>query len=83
METIVRKNTSFRLRVDLLDILKLNAAKVNRTLNNYVECVLLEAVYDKPNATTKTAIAEAISGQNPNKVYDNVDELFDDLNTAE
>ena len=83
METIVRKNTSFRLRVDLLDILKLNAAKVNRTLNNYVECVLLETVYDKPNATTKTAIAEAISGQNPNKVYDNVDELFDDLNTAE
>jgi hypothetical protein len=83
METIVRKNTSFRLRVDLLDILKLNAAKVNRTLNNYVECVLLEAVYDQPNATTKAAISEAISGQNPNKVYDNVDELFDDLNTAE
>ena len=60
-----------------MDILKLNAAKVNRTLNNYVECVLLEAVYDQPNATTKAAIAEAISGQNPNKVYDNVDELFE------
>lgn len=83
METIVRKNTSFRLRTDLLDILKQNAAKVNRTLNNYVECVLLDAVCDEPNAVTKAAITEAMSGRNPNKVYGNVNEMFNDLNAAE
>ena len=75
METIVRKNTSFRLRTDLLERLKQNAAKVNRTLNNYVESVLLDVVYDEPNDVTKAAIAEAISGRNQNKVYDSVDDL--------
>lgn len=79
METIVRKNTSFRLRTDLLERLKKNAAKVNRTLNNYVESVLLDVVYDEPNDMTKAAIEEALSGANQNKVYHNVDELIDDL----
>lgn len=83
METIVRKNTSFRLRTDLLERLKQNAAKVNRTLNNYVESLLLDVVYDEPNDVTKTAIAEAMSGRNQNRVYDNVDDLLDDLSATE
>ena len=83
METIVRKNTSFRLRTDLLERLKQNAAKVNRTLNNYVESVLLDVVYDEPNDITKAAIAEAMSGRNQNKVYDSVDDLLDDLSATE
>jgi hypothetical protein len=36
-------------------------------------------VYHEPNDVTKAAIAEAQSGKNPNKVYDSVDEFFNDL----
>ena len=49
MATIVRKPASFRLRADLLEGLKRNAARENRTLNNYVESVLLDIVYHEPN----------------------------------
>ncbi|MGX8683504.1 MAG: toxin-antitoxin system protein [Bacteroidales bacterium] len=62
-----------------MERLKLKAAKENRTLNNYVESVLLSIVYDEPNEVTKAAIMEAKSGKNPNKVYDSVDELLNDL----
>ena len=77
--TVIRKPASFRLRADLLEGLKRNAARENRTLNNYVESVLLGIVFDEPNEETKAAIKEATSGKNPNKVYDSVDELFIDL----
>lgn len=77
--TIVRKPTSFRLRTDLIEGLKRNAARQNRTLNNYVESVLLEVVYNEPNEVTKAAIEEAMSGHNRNKVYGSVDEMFDDI----
>lgn len=77
--TIVRKPASFRLRADLLERLKKNAVRENRTLNNYVESVLLDIVYDEPNELTKAAIQEARSGRNPNKVYTDVDEMFNDI----
>lgn len=77
--TIVRKPASFRLRADLLERLKKNAVRENRTLNNYVESVLLDIVYDEPNELTKAAIQEARSGRNRNKVYTDVDEMFNDI----
>ena len=77
--TIVRKPVSFRLRADLLERLKINAARENRTLNNYVESVLLDIVYEEPNEVTKAAIQEARSGRNRNKVYTDVDEMFNDI----
>ena len=45
METIAldRKQTAFRLRKDLLERLKIAARKENRSLNNYVESVLMDA----------------------------------------
>lgn len=80
MGTIIpRRPASFRLRADLLDGLKRNAARENRTLNNYVESVLLDIVYDNPNDATKAAIEEAMSGQNRNKVYTDVDEMINDI----
>jgi len=80
METsIIRKPTSFRLRTDLLEGLKRKAARENRTLNNYVESVLLDIVYDEPNEVTKAAIQEAMSRRNYNKVYSSVDEMFGDI----
>lgn len=77
--TIRRRQTSFRLRTDLLIALKEKATKENRTLNNYVESVLLDVVYDEPNEVTIAAIEEAMSGKNRNKIYDSVEELFNDL----
>ena len=77
--TTTRKPASFRLRIDLLERLKSNAVRENRTLNNYVESVLLDYIYNEPNETTKAAIMEAMSGRNPNKVYNNVDNMFNDI----
>lgn len=77
--TVIRKPASFRLRADLLEKLKRKAELENRTLNNYVENVLLNIVYHEPNQVTKAAIEEAMSGKNPNKVYSSVDEMFDDI----
>lgn len=77
--TIIRRPTSFRLRADLLDGLRRNAKRENRTLNNYVESILLDIVYRAPNDVTKAAMEEAMSGKNKNKVYDSVEELFNDL----
>ena len=78
--TIIRRPASFRLRTDLLEGLRRNAARENRTLNNYGESVLLDIVNNEPNKLTKAAIKEAKSGKNPNKVYNSVDELLEDLN---
>lgn len=77
--TTIRKPASFRLRADLLEMLRRNAIRENRTLNNYVESVLLDYIFNEPNETTKAAIMEAKSRKNSNKVYDNVDDMFNDI----
>jgi hypothetical protein len=59
-----RKQTAFRLREDLLNRLTEEAKKQNRSLNNYVESVLMEIVYRKPNRVTLEAIKEAGEGNN-------------------
>jgi hypothetical protein len=61
MDSIIRKPTSFRLRADLIEGLRRKAKKENRTLNNYVESVLLDIVYNEPNEVTKEAIEEAVN----------------------
>ena len=76
---IERKPTSFRLRADLLERLRKNAIRQNRTLNNYVESILLDIVYNEPNDTTRVAIEEAMSGRNRNKVYANAEEMMNDI----
>lgn len=77
--TVVRKPASFRLRVDLIEKLKQNATRENRTLNNYVESVLLDVVCHEPNEETKAAIEEVMSGKNPQKVYTDVEGMLADL----
>ena len=59
-----RKQTAFRLRTDLLDRLKVAAKKENRSLNNYVESVLLDAVYREPNEETLAAMKDATENKN-------------------
>ena len=76
---IERKPTSLRLRADLLERLRRNAIRQNRTLNNYVESLLLDIVYNEPNDTTRAAIEEAMSGHNRNKVYASTEEMMNDI----
>ena len=81
--TIRRKQTSFRLRTDLLEEMKNAAKKENRTLNNYLESLLLNYFYNEPNEVTKAAIEEAMSRKEypEGEVYNSVDELFKALDT--
>ena len=62
MDLAVKKNQSFRLPVDLLEVLKRIAKGQNRSLNNYVETVLLEAASHEPNRVTLVAMKEVESG---------------------
>ena len=80
MDTVIeRKPASFRLRTDLLERLRRNAIRQNRTLNNYVESILLDIVYNEPNDTTRVAIEEAMSGRNHHKAYTSADEMMNDI----
>lgn len=76
--TIQRRQTSFRLRTDLLDDMKIAAQKQNRTLNNFLESLLLDYFYAEPNEVTTAAIEEAMNRKDypEGEVYDDVDELF-------
>lgn len=60
---IQKKVQSFRLPIDLIEKLKKMAKRQNRSLNNFVECALLDIAYSEPNAETKAAIEEAKSGK--------------------
>ena len=81
--TIRRKQTSVRLRTDLLEEMKSAAERENRTLNNYLESLLLNYFYSEPNEVTKAAIEEAMSRKEypEGEVYNSVDELFKALDT--
>lgn len=57
--TVNRRSAMFRLRTELLDRLKQLAARDNRSLNNYVETILMDVAYNTPNATTSAAMKEA------------------------
>lgn len=69
METkTVKKPTAFRLDEILLDKLKTEAKKANRSLNNYVECILMDSIYNEPNDYTLEAISEARVGKHAGKL---------------
>lgn len=57
-----KKAHVFRLPVSLLEKLKELARKDRRSLNNYVECLLLDAVYNEPNEETIASLEEAKAG---------------------
>lgn len=56
---IIRKSAMFRLRTELLERLKQLAAGENRSLNNFVETILMDVAYNTPNAETVAAMKEA------------------------
>ena len=76
LTTVRRRQTAFRFRDDLLDKLKMAAARENRSLNNYVESVLMDVIYNQPNAETEAAIAESRSGESAGKIDTSSMEAF-------
>ena len=62
--TTERKQTAFRLSTDLLCKLKEAAERENRSLNNYVESVLMDVVANNPNKLTLAAMKEARENRN-------------------
>jgi hypothetical protein len=52
------------------------AARENRSLNNYVESVLMDVIYNQPNAETEAAIAESRSGKSAGKIDTSSMEAF-------
>lgn len=58
----------FRLRSELIDRLKQMAASNNRSLNNFVETILMDVAYHTPNETTIAAMREAKDDANLTKV---------------
>ena len=60
---VPKKNQSFRLPVELIERLRQLAKRENRSLNNFVETLLLEAAYCEPNDVTLAAMKEAQSGK--------------------
>lgn len=60
---IERKAQSFRLPTMLIERLKEMARRQNRSLNNFVECALLDIAYNEPNAETLAAIDDARKGK--------------------
>ena len=62
--TTERKQTAFRLSTDLLCKLKEAAERENRSLNNYVESVLMDVVANNPNKLTLAAMKDARENRN-------------------
>lgn len=60
METALKVSTSFRLNAELVEKMKVAAKASNRSLNNFVESILLNVMYhDTAENTTMAAIEEA------------------------
>ena len=77
---IDRKQTAFRLSTDLLTKLKEAATRENRSLNNYVESVLMDVVYNNPNKLTIKAMREARENRELETLKaDNIDALINSL----
>lgn len=62
--TTIRKQTSFRLNADLIESLRKEAKRHNRSLNNYVESILMAFMAEKPNKTTIAAMKETENADN-------------------
>lgn len=60
----VRRQTSFRLSEELLAMLRDEAKRHNRSLNNLVESVLMAFVSKRPNKLTLAAMKEVETSDN-------------------
>lgn len=54
-----KRPTMFRLDSALVERLKQIAKNEHRSLNNFVECILLHVAYSEPNELTRQSLADA------------------------
>ncbi len=77
---IKKKSTSLRLNSNLYAYIEKLAKKENRSLNNFIETTLFDALeYREPNEETKLAMEESRKERPNLKRYSNANELFEDL----
>ena len=62
--TTVRKQTSFRLNSELIESLRKEAKRHNRSLNNLVESILMAFMAENPNKKTMAAMKDAENEDN-------------------
>ncbi len=75
-----KKSTSLRLNSNLFAHIEKLAKKENRSLNNFIETTLFDALeYREPNEITKAAIKESRKERATLKRYSSTADLFQDL----
>lgn len=75
-----RKSTSLRIDNELFAYIETKAKEENRSLNNYIETVLLTSTgFHEPNEVTKKAMQQVREERDTLKCYSDMNELFNDL----
>tara|TARA_R110002072_G_scaffold125689_1_gene261961 strand:- start:255 stop:494 length:240 start_codon:yes stop_codon:yes gene_type:complete len=72
------KQMAFRFDEDLIELVKQKAKAQRRSLNNYIEVLMVKDVGNIPNKETRKAIAEAMEGENLEEIKD-VDSFMDSI----
>ena len=70
------KQMAFRFDSDLIELVKEKAKAQRRSLNNYIEVLMLRDVGNIPNKETKKAIADAMEDKNLEEIED-IDAFMD------
>lgn len=78
-----KKATSIRLDNELYVRIEKLAKQENRSLNNYIETLLFNAIGYEPNQETIEAIEESKRERKTAKRYDNVEDLLEDLSAED
>ena len=77
---INKKSTSLRLNSNLYAYIEKLAKKENRSLNNFIETTLFDALnHREPNEKTKKGIKESREERSSLKKYSSTEDLFNDL----
>lgn len=72
------KQMAFRFDEELVRLIKIKAKAQHRSLNNYLEVLMLKDIGNIPNAETKKAIKEVMSGNDLEEITD-IDAFMDSL----
>lgn len=70
------KKCVFRFDSDLVEALKAAAKREHRSLNKFVETLLMKVMYAEPNEDTKAAIEEPRSGKSAGTIDTSSFEAF-------
>lgn len=72
------KQMAFRFDEELIRQIKIKAKAQHRSLNNYLEVLMLQDIGNIPNSETKKAIEEVMSGKELERI-DDIDAFMDSL----